>query len=201
MLKSGFSALDIAWWITVFLVKAIGFPLERYPHLAAWYERLAARPTFAREVAMPAELAELSCRHQAACDADGTGLRQVMAAHVRSRRPLRLGRQSSLVAGREPAAVRPGHRGLAGLSWQLPRVPRARRALRDQRSDRPLRASGGGPTCAPELPHGHALCLADQASIGFRYASSPPPRRVPAPAGCRRTRRSCRHRAWRTARP
>ncbi|MGE0255426.1 MAG: glutathione S-transferase family protein [Alphaproteobacteria bacterium] len=83
LLRSGFSALDIAWWITVFRVGALDFPLERFPRLSAWYERLAARPGFSREVAMPPALAEMSRQHQAACVAAGTGLRQLMAAHGR----------------------------------------------------------------------------------------------------------------------
>lgn len=81
LLASGFSALDIAWWITVFRVTKLGFPTERYPNLNAWYEKLLAREEFAREVTPPPEMVEISKAHQAACAAAGTSMVQIMEAN------------------------------------------------------------------------------------------------------------------------
>jgi glutathione S-transferase len=83
LLASGLSALDIAWWITVFRVTKLGFPTERFPKLFAWYEKLLAREDFAREVAAPPEVMEMSKKHQAACEAEGKSMQQLMAAHGR----------------------------------------------------------------------------------------------------------------------
>ncbi|MBO21081.1 MAG: hypothetical protein CMM26_01685 [Rhodospirillaceae bacterium] len=81
LLAGGLSALDIAWWITVFRITKLGFPTERFPMLFAWYERLLAREDFAREVATPPEVMELSKKHQAACEVEGKSMQQMMAAH------------------------------------------------------------------------------------------------------------------------
>lgn len=83
LLPSGFSALDIAWWITVFRVTKLGWPIERTPNLQAWYEKLLAREDFAREVTPPPEMAAVSKAHQAACAAEGKSLVQVMEANGR----------------------------------------------------------------------------------------------------------------------
>ncbi|MGB0572374.1 MAG: glutathione S-transferase family protein [Alphaproteobacteria bacterium] len=80
LLASGFSALDIAWWITVYRITKLGFPTERFPKLFAWYEKLLAREDFAREVAPPPEMIEVSRAHQAACVAEGKCMQQMMAA-------------------------------------------------------------------------------------------------------------------------
>ena len=53
---------------------------DRFPKLFAWYEKLLAREDFAREVAPPPEMIEVSKAHQAACEAEGKGLQQMMAA-------------------------------------------------------------------------------------------------------------------------
>ncbi len=80
LLASGFSALDIAWWITVFRITKLGYPTDRFPKLFAWYEKLLAREDFAREVAPPPEMIEVSKAHQAACESEGKGMQQMMAA-------------------------------------------------------------------------------------------------------------------------
>lgn len=83
LLPSGFSALDIAWWITVFRVTKLGWPIERTPNLQAWYEKLLAREDFAREVTPPPEMAAVSKAHQAACAAEGKSMVQIMEANGR----------------------------------------------------------------------------------------------------------------------
>jgi glutathione S-transferase len=83
LLPSGFSALDIAWWITVFRVTRLGFPTERFPKLFAWYEKLLAREHFARETGAPAEVIEIHKAHQKACADAGQSMQQVMAANGR----------------------------------------------------------------------------------------------------------------------
>ena len=80
LLASGFSALDIAWWITVFRITSMGFPTDRFPRLLVWYERIAAREDFKREVANPPEIAEISKAHQEKCAAEGKSMQDVMAA-------------------------------------------------------------------------------------------------------------------------
>jgi glutathione S-transferase len=50
------SVLDIAWFIYAYRLSLAGYPLERlHPRVHAWFEKLAARPEFAKEVAMPPE--------------------------------------------------------------------------------------------------------------------------------------------------
>lgn len=83
LLPSGFSALDIAWWITVFRVTKLGWPIERTPNLQAWYEKLLAREEFACEVTPPPEMAAVSKAHQAACAAEGKSMVQIMEANGR----------------------------------------------------------------------------------------------------------------------
>ena len=83
LLASGMTALDIAWWITVFRITKLGFPTERFPKLFIWYGKFLAREDFAREVAAPSEVMEMSKRHQAACAAEGTSMQQLMAVHGR----------------------------------------------------------------------------------------------------------------------
>jgi glutathione S-transferase len=46
------SVLDIAWFIYAYRLSLAGYPLKRlHPHVAAWEERLRARPEFAKEIA------------------------------------------------------------------------------------------------------------------------------------------------------
>jgi glutathione S-transferase len=43
------SVLDIAWYISVNRLGLAGYPLERHPALAAWYNKLRERPAFVDE--------------------------------------------------------------------------------------------------------------------------------------------------------
>ena len=46
------SVLDIAWFIYAFRLSLAGYPFARlHPHVAAWEEKLRARPEFAKEIA------------------------------------------------------------------------------------------------------------------------------------------------------
>jgi glutathione S-transferase len=47
--------LDIAWFIYANRLALAGYPIARlHPRVNAWFEKLAARPEFAKEVTMPA---------------------------------------------------------------------------------------------------------------------------------------------------
>lgn len=83
LLASGFSMLDIAWWITVHRIAWLGFPVERYAALNEWYERLAAREHFAREVAPPPERAKLSQGYRDQLAKEGRALADIMIANGR----------------------------------------------------------------------------------------------------------------------
>lgn len=81
LMPDGFSVLDIIWWISVFRLKFLGYPMERFPQLDAWYHSLAERPHFMAEVAMPPERVEGASQHQANMAAAGESLPQIMAAN------------------------------------------------------------------------------------------------------------------------
>lgn len=81
LMQDGFSVLDIIWWISAFRLKFLGYPLEKFSHLDAWYETLAARPHFMREVAMPPERVAGAGQHQAHMAEAGESIPQLMAAH------------------------------------------------------------------------------------------------------------------------
>jgi len=50
------SVLDIAWFIYANRLSLAGYPIARlHPRVSAWFGKLAARPEFAKEVAMPPE--------------------------------------------------------------------------------------------------------------------------------------------------
>ena len=50
------SVLDIAWLIYAHRLSLGGYPFARlHPRVAAWMEKLRARPDFAKEIAMPPE--------------------------------------------------------------------------------------------------------------------------------------------------
>lgn len=83
LLKSGFSMLDIAWWITVHRLVSLGYPMDRYGESKAWYDRLADREHFAREVAPPAERATAMAGYRAQLEAEGCALEDVMIANGR----------------------------------------------------------------------------------------------------------------------
>jgi glutathione S-transferase len=83
LLASGFSMLDIAWWITVHRLVSLGHPMARYPALKAWYDRLAARDHFSREVAPPAERAAAMDGYRAKLEAEKATLADLMVANGR----------------------------------------------------------------------------------------------------------------------
>jgi glutathione S-transferase len=56
LLGDALSVLDIAWFIYANRLALGGYPLARmHPRVGAWFEKLKARPEFAKEVAMPPE--------------------------------------------------------------------------------------------------------------------------------------------------
>lgn len=81
LMSDGFSVLDIIWWINVFRLKFLGYPLERFPELDGWYSALAERPHFMKEVAMPPERVKGAKQHQDDMANAGESLPQIMAAH------------------------------------------------------------------------------------------------------------------------
>jgi glutathione S-transferase len=83
LLASGFSMLDIAWWITVHRLVSLGHPFDRYPALQAWHDKLAAREHFMHEVAPPAERAEAMRGYRDKLVAEGATLADLMAANGR----------------------------------------------------------------------------------------------------------------------
>jgi glutathione S-transferase len=57
LMGDALSVLDIAWFIYAHRLSLGGYPLERlHPRVHAWKEKLAARPEFAREIAMPLDV-------------------------------------------------------------------------------------------------------------------------------------------------
>ena len=74
------TVLDIAWFIYTNRLALAGYPFAKlHPNVNAWFQKLAARPEFAKEVAMPPEatahLAEVRQKQAAA----GQLLEQVAA--------------------------------------------------------------------------------------------------------------------------
>ena len=52
LMGDALNVLDIAWFIYAFRLSLAGYPFRRlHPHVAAWEERLRARPEFAKEIA------------------------------------------------------------------------------------------------------------------------------------------------------
>jgi glutathione S-transferase len=52
LMGDALSVLDIAWFIYAFRLSLAGYPFARlHPHVAAWEEKLRARPEFAKEIA------------------------------------------------------------------------------------------------------------------------------------------------------
>jgi glutathione S-transferase len=59
LLGATLSVLDIAWFIYANRLALGGYPIARlHPRLGAWFGKLASRPEFAKEVAMPPETKE-----------------------------------------------------------------------------------------------------------------------------------------------
>lgn len=83
LLTSGFSMLDIAWWITVHRLVSLGYPLDRYSALKAWYDRLAARDHFMREVAPPPERVAAMAGYREQLETEGRTLTDLMVANGR----------------------------------------------------------------------------------------------------------------------
>jgi glutathione S-transferase len=51
------TVLDIAWFIYANRLALGGYPMARlHPRVAVWLDKLAARPAFAKEVAMPPDM-------------------------------------------------------------------------------------------------------------------------------------------------
>jgi ganglioside-induced differentiation-associated protein 1 len=67
LMGDALSVLDIAWFIYAHRLSLADYPLARlHPRVHAWKEKLGARPEFAKEIAMPAEVkARLEATHRA----------------------------------------------------------------------------------------------------------------------------------------
>jgi glutathione S-transferase len=66
-LGDALSVLDIAWFIYANRLALGGYPIARmHPRVGGWFEKLKARPEFAKEVAMPPEaMARLAATRRA----------------------------------------------------------------------------------------------------------------------------------------
>ncbi len=74
------SVLDIAWFIYANRLMLAGYPLARlHPRLGRWFERLAERPDFAREIALPPPVKERFDATRAEHRAAGVSLEAVAA--------------------------------------------------------------------------------------------------------------------------
>jgi glutathione S-transferase len=72
------TVLDIAWFIYVNRLALAGYPFARlHPHVDAWFGKLAERPEFAKEVAMPPEATARAAATRRAQVAAGKTLEQV----------------------------------------------------------------------------------------------------------------------------
>jgi len=72
------TVLDIAWFIYANRLTLAGYPIARlHPRVGAWFGKLAARPEFAKEVAMPAEATARLAATRHAQARDGRTLEQV----------------------------------------------------------------------------------------------------------------------------
>jgi glutathione S-transferase len=59
LLGESLSVLDIAWFIYAYRLSLAGYPIARlHPRVGRWFEKLLARPEFAKEVAAPPEVDE-----------------------------------------------------------------------------------------------------------------------------------------------
>jgi len=57
-LADSLSVLDIAWFIYANRLILAGYPLARlHPRFGSWFDRLNARPEFAKEIALPPPVA------------------------------------------------------------------------------------------------------------------------------------------------
>jgi glutathione S-transferase len=46
--SQAFSLVDISWVVNVHRLIRIDYPLQRYPHVFAWFAKISARPSYAR---------------------------------------------------------------------------------------------------------------------------------------------------------
>jgi glutathione S-transferase len=59
LMGEALSVLDVAWLVYAHRLSLAGYPFARlHPHVFAWQERLAARPEFAKEIALLRHSAE-----------------------------------------------------------------------------------------------------------------------------------------------
>jgi len=78
LLGPDLTVLDIAWFIYATRLQNAGYPIHRlHPRVGAWLDRLAARPEFAKEVAMPPEMRAKNQAARAQQAAAGKTLEQV----------------------------------------------------------------------------------------------------------------------------
>jgi glutathione S-transferase len=80
LLGERLSVLDVAWYISARRTQLAGYPMARHPRLAAWFERLHARPAFRREGSMGAVMERVVVpTYRAFRRAQGTSLADVLA--------------------------------------------------------------------------------------------------------------------------
>ena len=78
LMGDAISVLDIAWFIYANRLANGGYPLKRlHPRLAAWKDKLAARPEFAKEIASPPEIIERMAATRRAHEAAGKTMEAV----------------------------------------------------------------------------------------------------------------------------
>ena len=72
------TVLDIAWFIYTNRLSLAGYPFARlHPHVAAWHQKLLARPEFAKEVAMAPHVQEAVTKAQLTLRQEGKTLEAV----------------------------------------------------------------------------------------------------------------------------
>ena len=59
---SDYSIVDVAFYGWFFTAAHMGYPIDRYPNLSAWYARTGERPAVQRGVTIPGGLPELPAR-------------------------------------------------------------------------------------------------------------------------------------------
>jgi len=78
LMGGALTVLDIAWFIYANRLTLAGYPMARlHPRVAAWLAKLAMRPEFAKEVAMPPEIEARLAATRRAQEAAGTTLELV----------------------------------------------------------------------------------------------------------------------------
>ena len=78
LMGDALSVLDIAWFIYAQRLSLGGYPFARlHPHVAAWHQKLLARPEFAKEVAMAPPVAEAIAKAQRTHQQEGKTLETV----------------------------------------------------------------------------------------------------------------------------